>query len=88
MLRKSAIALTALLVFGLPSIALAEDSSSSFDGRLRAMTARAWGGYGGYYGGVYGSYYPFATSNVGLYRNGYGYGHVARYRGWGRRCCY
>ena len=84
MFRKLAMTLTAVLAVGLPSIALAEDSSSSFDGRLRAMTARAWGGYGGYYGGVYGSS-PFATSNVGLYRNGYGYGHVARYRGWGRR---
>jgi len=81
MLRKFALALTAILFLGLPSTALAEDSSSAFDGRLRAMTARAWGGYYGSYGG---GYAPYATRAVGLY----GYGRVARPAGWGRPCYY
>ena len=80
MSRRFATALVATVVLGLPSIALAEDSSSAFEGRLRAMTMRAWGGYSGYYGG-YGGGYPVATRTVGLY----GYGPVARYRGWGGR---
>src|SRR4051812_50087787 len=59
MLKNLAVALTALVVLGFPSMARAEDSSSSFDGRLRAMTARAWGGYGGDFGGVFWHKSPF-----------------------------
>ncbi|TMJ01470.1 MAG: hypothetical protein E6G97_16460 [Alphaproteobacteria bacterium] len=89
MFRKFALTLSAMLVLGLPTAAFAEDSSSSYTGQLRAMTARAWGPgyyYGGYAGG---GYYPYATRSVGLYRYGHGYGgHYRRgvhYGAWGRR---
>lgn len=42
MFRKSATALAAVLVLGSSSMAFAEDSSSSFEGRLNAMTERYW----------------------------------------------
>ena len=45
MFRRSAAALAAVLVLGSASMAMAEDSSSSFEGRLNAMTERAWGAY-------------------------------------------
>ena len=61
MLRKFATALAAAFLLGSASMALAEDSSSSFEGRLNAMTERAWA-----------AQHPIVARDVALHHHAHG----------------